>query len=46
MKYVIFLSLLSMIGISNLQAQNADKSAISKLIAEFAKAGDENNVEK
>ncbi|MEL6559208.1 MAG: nuclear transport factor 2 family protein [Bacteroidota bacterium] len=46
MKYVIFLSLLGMIGISNLQAQNADKSAISKVIAEFAKAGDENNVDK
>ena len=46
MKYVIFLSLLGMIGIYNLQAQNADKSAISMVIEEFAKAGDENNIDK
>jgi len=46
MKNVILLSLLSMIGISNLQAGSTDESAIKKVIIEFAKAGDDNNVLK
>lgn len=44
MKYVIFLSLLTMIGISNVKAQKADTNAIRQVITEFAKAGDENDV--
>ena len=46
MKNVILLSLLSMMGISQLKAGDADESAIKKVIIEFAKAGDENNVLK
>ncbi len=46
MKKVILISLLSMIGISQIQGQTADVKAIKKVIVDFAKAGDQNNTDK
>lgn len=46
MKNVILLSLLSMLGIYQLQAQTSDERAIKKVIVEFMIAGDQNDTPK